>query len=200
MSLIIDKQTLDDLNIFGKRDNDSVYSIFNRTHTRGGAEILEQLFRYPLSDVGSINHRSSIIRFFKGMQTVFPFKGELFDAAEQYLANTDERSKLSHSENTLGRKFNNLIGADTEFQLVAKGIAAVIEILVRLKDFAKEMGASAAGTAYATDLQEINRLLTIPDLKTMFGEKIPVKLDYAKAVEYDKLLRYVHRERIKKLL
>jgi len=34
MSLIIDKQTLDDLNIFGRRNNDSVYAIFNHTHTR----------------------------------------------------------------------------------------------------------------------------------------------------------------------
>src|SRR5882757_5491092 len=104
MSLIIDKQTLDDLNIFGRRNNDSVYTIFNRTHTRGGAEVLEQLFRYPLSDAASINSRSSIIRHFKDRKLTFPFRGDLFDAAELYLADTDERNRLAYNENTLRRK------------------------------------------------------------------------------------------------
>lgn len=200
MSLVIDKQTLDDLNIFGKRDNDSVYAIFNRTHTRGGAEILEQMFRYPLCDVDAINNRSSIIRYFKNSKTAFPFRGELFDAAEQYFSNTDERSRLSHSENTLGRQFNNLIGANTEYQQIAKGIVSVIEILLTLRSFIDNISASASATPYAADIRELNHLLGIPGMSAPLNEKLPVKLDYAKAVEYDKLLRYVHRDHLKKIL
>jgi DNA mismatch repair protein MutS len=127
MSLVIDKQTIEDLNIFGKRGNNSVYLLFNRTHTRGGAEILEQMFRYPLSDAESINTRSSIIRFFKEKKISFPFRGELFDASEQYLGNTDERSRLTIGDNTLGRKFNQLIGADTEYQQLIKGISSIVK-------------------------------------------------------------------------
>ncbi|WEK35032.1 MAG: DNA mismatch repair protein [Candidatus Pseudobacter hemicellulosilyticus] len=200
MSLIIDKQTLDDLNIFGKRDNDSVYAIFNRTFTRGGAEILEQLFRYPLSDVQSINNRSLIIKYFKDNKIAFPFRGDLFDATEHYLSNTDERSRLSHGENTLGRKFNHLMGADTEYQQLVKGMASIVEILVSLQGFVKQYGATASATPYARDVEEIKRQLDTPDFAPLLQEKVPVKLDYNKAVEYDRLLRYTHRERIKKLL
>ncbi len=200
MSLVIDKQTLDDLNIFGKRDNDSVYAIFNRTHTRGGAEILEQMFRYPLSDVGAINNRSGIIRYFKDLKTNFPFKGDLFDAAEQYLANTDERSRLTHHENTLGRKFNNLIGANTEYHQLLKGISSVMEILLTLRNFIDRIAPSATGTPYAKDLHEIKILLKAPEMEQVLREKLPVKLDYDGAVDYDKLLRYAHREQIKQLL
>jgi DNA mismatch repair protein MutS len=200
MSLVIDKQTLDDLNIFGKRGNDSVYSIFNRTYTRGGAEILEQLFRYPLADVQQINTRSSIIRFFKDSRITFPFKGELFDAAEQYLANTDERSRLSHAENTLGRKFNTLIGADTGYQQVIKGMVSVIEFLIGLRSFVDAMSDPAWDSPYAVELEQVAQLLRVEELEPLLQEKIPVKPDYTKAVEYDRLLRYVHRERIKKLL
>jgi len=32
------------------------------------------------------------------------------------------------------------------------------------------------------------------------SESLPVKLNYMAAVEYDKLLRYAHRDRIKKIL
>lgn len=52
MSFTIDKQTLDDLNIFGKQHRgNSIYSLFNTTRTRGGALVLEEMFLYPLSDV-----------------------------------------------------------------------------------------------------------------------------------------------------
>ena len=47
MSFKIDKQTLDDLAIFGNNRTKSVYDIFNRTRTRGGAKILEEMFLYP---------------------------------------------------------------------------------------------------------------------------------------------------------
>jgi DNA mismatch repair protein MutS len=199
MSLIIDKQTLDDLKIFGKRGNDSVYAIFNHTHTRGGAEILEHLFRYPLSDAASINKRSSIIRWFKDRKMAFPFRGDLFDAAEQYLADTDERSKLSHDEKGLRRKFDHLIGADSEHQQIFKGITAIIEIFIQLKAFVQDMGTSG-GTPYEGDMQEINGLMNIPVTDTALREETPVKMNYAKAVEYDRVLRYVYRDRIKKIL
>ena len=55
MSFKIDKQTLDDLAIFGNNRTKSVYDIFNRTRTRGGAKILEEMFLYPLSDADQIN-------------------------------------------------------------------------------------------------------------------------------------------------
>src|SRR5882757_7838856 len=161
MSLIIDKQTLDDLNIFGKRNKDSVYAIFNRTHTRGGAEVLEQLFRYPLSDAAAINHRSSIIRHFTKRKIIFPFKGDLFDAAEQYLADTDERNRLSYDENSLRRKFDHLIGADSEHQQIFKGITAIIGILVTLTTFLQDVTTSE-GTPYDEDIREISELMNLP--------------------------------------
>ncbi len=198
MSLVIDKQTLDDLNIFGKRGNNSIYLIFNRTHTRGGAEILEQIFRYPLADRQAINARSSIIRFFKEKKIEFPFRGELFDAAEQYLGNTDERSRLTMGDNTLGRKFNQLIGADTEYQQKVKGIASIAEILVELDQFLQQV--ITQSNPFAEAIQEMKALMNGGGLELILHEKIPLKPDYARAVEYDKLMRYACREQIKKLL
>jgi Mismatch repair ATPase (MutS family) len=185
MSLVIDKQTLDDLNVFGKRD--SVYTIFNHTYTRGGAALLEQFFRYPLSDAARINERSRLIRYFIDNAIAFPFRSELFDAAEQYLDDTDERSRLTYGENNLGRKFNSMIGADTEYQQKVKGITAIVEILLTLQSFIETV---------AIDVQEIKQLLRdIP-----LPETLPFKPDYKKAVEYDRLLRFQHREPIKKIL
>ena len=42
----IDKQTLNDFAVFGTVRNQSVYEIFNRMHTRGGARRLEEMFQF----------------------------------------------------------------------------------------------------------------------------------------------------------
>ncbi|HVW58529.1 MAG TPA: hypothetical protein VHC48_00790 [Puia sp.] len=199
MSLTIDKQTLDDLNIFGRRNRDSIYTIFNHTHTRGGAEVLEQLFRYPLSDAAAINRRSGIIKYFRERATAFPFKGDLFDAAEQYLSDTDERSRLSLEDNTLRRKFDHLIGSDAEHQLVFKGIAALIEIFIKLRPFLQEVRGQGAAP-YDEAAREMEALMHIPGMDTAWEESLPIKLRYDRAVEYDRVLRYAHREQVKKIL
>ncbi|HEY0177414.1 MAG TPA: hypothetical protein VGC08_13610 [Pedobacter sp.] len=94
MLFTTDKQTQEDLNIYGKQGMDSILSLFNRTATLKGSKLLEEMLRYPLSDADTINARSENIRYLSSIKAVFPFKSEQFDQAEQYLADTDERTKL----------------------------------------------------------------------------------------------------------
>lgn len=200
MSFITDKQTLDDLNVFGKRGKKSVYSIFNHTCSRGGAEQLELMFRYPLSEAEKINQRSSIIRFFKEQKTSFPFRSELFEAAEQYLSNSDNRTQLTHDNNTLGRKFKNLIGSDTEYQLLSKGVAALLEIIHTLREFISNTKPIAASTPYKADLEEMQTLIDTPGWEELFSRKPTGKLSFDDNVALDKLLRYQFPDKIKKVL
>ena len=126
MLFTTDRQTLEDLNIFGKHGSDSIYAIFNRCATRGGAAILEEMFRYPLSDHESINLRSDIIGYFAEKNIVFPYSSSDFDAIESYMSNTDERSKLSAQEYSVSKKLGNMIALDAETQVIHKGIGALI--------------------------------------------------------------------------
>ena len=73
MGFNIDKQTLDELNLLGKFRHDSVYYLFNRVKTRGGEQLLDDMFRCPLTDAGAINERSSIFRYFQQAALSFPF-------------------------------------------------------------------------------------------------------------------------------
>ena len=92
MSFKIDKQTLTDLAVFGTGKSQSVYEIFNRTHTRGGARLLEEMFQYPLSDLDAIESRSKSIAYYLNSGMAFPFRGAIFDSMEFYLNNTDTRT------------------------------------------------------------------------------------------------------------
>ena len=76
MSFIIDKQTLDDLHIFGKHREGAIFNLFNKTQTRGGAQVLEDMFLYPLADINRINRRSDIIKYFQQKNVTFSFRNE----------------------------------------------------------------------------------------------------------------------------
>ncbi|MEO9020965.1 MAG: DNA mismatch repair protein [Ginsengibacter sp.] len=200
MSFTTDKQTMDDLNIFGKRGSDSIYTIFNHTSTSGGAEVMEQMFRYPLSDVESINERSEIIQYFESNEAAFPFQSALFDSAEQYLSNTDNRSRLRQEQDTLGRRFRNIIGSDTEYQLIYKGVASIIKIIHSLNEFIKNVQDSACKTPYRTDVNAINGIISDKKLEVLLEGKHSGKLSFARVADGDRIIRYEARDKIKKLL
>jgi DNA mismatch repair protein MutS len=199
MSFTTDKQTLEDLNIFGRRGGDSIYGIFNRTFTRGGAEILEQMFRYPLSDRDAINNRSAIIRYFASTPGVFPFESASFDAIEQYLANTDERTRLSPEDNTLGRKLSSLVAADNVYKMIHKGVTALINVMTGLQGFLRA-NVPAASTPYRSEMLSMTDILSGVEFVSLLSQKPGGKLPYGEVAGYDALLRFRHREKIRKML
>ena len=200
MSLMTDKQTLNDLNIFGKGGGDSVYAIYNRTFTRGGAELMEEMFREPLSEVARINARSTTIHSFSEREIPFPYQSEWFDAAEQHLQNTDERSKLNEEEDTLSRKFNQFIAADTEYKAIEKGVLSLIHILQATKLFADSIRMQVADIPYSQELAIIDQLIRLEELQPMMQEHANHKFPFAKIAEYDKVLRFRQRDKIQQLL
>jgi DNA mismatch repair protein MutS len=199
MLFATDKQTLEDLNIFGKHGGDSIYNIFNRCTTRGGAAILEELFRYPLSDAEAINRRAGILQFFATTGMAFPFQSAHFDAVEPYLANTDERTKLSAAEASITKKISNLIALDAETALIHKGVTALAEVLNGLSDFIASL-ASQHPVFYQGDMDAINQLLAEPDLEIVLQAGHKTKLSHNVIAAFDVLFRFRHRNTIQKLL
>ncbi|MFA5848281.1 MAG: DNA mismatch repair protein [Bacteroidales bacterium] len=196
----IDKQTIDDLGIFGKIRENSVYGVFNKTMTHGGAQILEQMFMYPLSEENKINERGMIIRYFQNNLTDFPFRSDLFDSVEFYLNNTDSRSRLSAYQDNLERKFKNVIGTDVEYKLINKGVQSVIEILVTLNQFLTDLKKVGIEKMYQPQVDAMEELLNINGLKECLKETNYKKLSYAKTAVYDQEFRYNFRDKLKLLL
>src|SRR5580658_5848813 len=154
MLFTTDKQTQEDLNIFGKPGTSSILSLFNGTSTLNGCGILEEMFNYPLSDAEAINKRSEAIGYLSVVQAAFPFSSELFDRAEQYLANTDERSKLSAERPLLEQKLTRLIAADVGYRQIDNGINALMEITKVLDSLLKNELVQA-GSPFKSDPETI---------------------------------------------
>lgn len=195
MPFITDQQTIDDLRLFAKRGEDSIYNIFCRTATRNGAALLEEMFRYPLSDPQTINERSRLFRFFSTIPSGFPFQADLFDIAEHYLSVTDERTRLSGDQQTLGQRLTSLVSADNEYKDRYKGITALVKIMQDLQRF---VTALPTPSPYDRERSAITTLLSTDDLEPLLKEG--TKIPHDRMVTYDSLLRFRHREPIRRLL
>lgn len=200
MNFSTDQQTLNDLNILGKPGSDSIYNLFNHTYTRGGADLLEKMFLYPLADVDAINIRSNTFQYFSSIVSSFPFKTEYLDSAELYLSITDERTKLTREDPGLAKRFSQLISADGDYRLIYNGIIASLELLYALNNFVSSSAATAKGTHYEGRLQEMEDLFADPDFAALLRERQSGKLSYATVVEHDHLLRFKHRAKVKMML
>jgi DNA mismatch repair ATPase MutS len=206
MAFVTDAQTLEDLSIFGRRGGDSIYGLFNRTMTRQGAAVLEEMLRHPLSDGAAIRQRGAIFQSFRvretaargtaARETAFPFRSELFDVAEAYLAVTDERTRLSGDTQTLGSKMASLIAEDNEYKNIYKGVTAMMEILQQLRRFV----AGVTPEAYGEEKAVILSLLAEGELQPLLTEDVRSKLPYSRVASYDTVIRFRHRGAARRLL
>lgn len=196
MLFTTDQQTMEDLNVFGRHGSASVYAMFNRTFTRGGAALLEEMFRNPLSDAAAINKRSGLIKYFSG-QRDFPFDRELFDIAEQYLATTDERTKLSQEGASVLKKMSNLVARDPAYKFVHTGVLALVTLIGALRKFIESIGGDREAV-YRDEIDRITNLLAEPALAELPSPK--TKLSYEEITDLDVTLRFRNRQTLKKIL
>ncbi|TJZ61282.1 DNA mismatch repair protein [Sphingobacterium olei] len=199
MAFLTDQQTIDDLNLFGKSGGDSIYQIFNRTKTRGGAAILEEMFRFPLSDETKINHRSRIIQYLAKTGTSFPFSVDNFDPVETYIKNTDTRTKLSAQESSIAKKFSNLVALDAVTSGVYLGITALIKLLNELNQFLNSLDMGSLDF-YQQDKADIMSLLTTSGIRESLNLPLNTKISSDEYVAYDEFFRFKHRDAVLKIL
>lgn len=196
---IADAQTKADLGLFSKGPQDSVYKMYNLTRTRGGAETLEEMFRNPLSAPGSINARCGTIQYLAEKEINFGFEQELFDSAEQYLAERDERTRFVAKQQKLGQKIGDWISINATIKNIEKGVVATIALLQGLKHFLSQE-AIIGCTAYAAERQSILNQLSNDAFAQLLEQAPQNKLSQEQLSAYDKVLRFSHHREVERLL
>lgn len=212
MSFLTDKQTLDDLNLTGKYNRNSVFSLFNNTVTRGGERLLEKMFASPLTSVNEINRRSGEIALFGGLELDFPFTREEFSSTEDYFTNVDDANLVLSVFANIRRKTMHLIANKQDYVVHREGFAAALVFLHRLKEFFSSVERSFVDDNTGKDeleqvsaflrKREIRALLRIADDpavadKTGSGMNTMSFLEFCR---YDHLLRYTFSAEIMDLL
>jgi DNA mismatch repair protein MutS len=200
MSFTVDKQTLDDLNMAGRYNGTSIFSLFNHTHTRGGEQLLESMFRQPLSDAEAINARSSIFQYFQAGNIAFPIGKELCEAVEQYRSAVGS-SNVAGASLSIGRKkLLRMIGADKEYDTIHAGILSMIEFLHALHGFFTQLNAGENKHPYLAAIREVKQVLDSAGLQKVLAEQGATELPFLKVIQYDHLLRYRHQQELDRVM
>ncbi|MBB6271878.1 DNA mismatch repair ATPase MutS [Pedobacter cryoconitis] len=200
--LLTDEQTISDLSIFDKQGKTSIYTIFNKTKTQGGAHRLEMIFKHPWADAHSINKSAMLYRFFSQKEFVYPVDPITIGIIAFYLENNDVRTQIKPSNESLGEKLRNMVSTDADRQLIEDGVQACLRVFYQLDIFLRQEESKAISSPYQEQFQQLKQIVyhnSFEELRSVMS-KHESKLDTIRLAELDKRLRFDHRELILQVL
>ena len=137
MKFEIDKQTINDLDLYDKRSEEkSVFSFFNHTKSLGGKRRLENMFSKPLTDIKLIEERVQNIKSCRDSNKDFDIHKEHLDFIEHYLTQYQYGVPRKFS---MVRSFLNALSyrvkPKNEHYIVQRGIRLLIRWLNEMYDY-----------------------------------------------------------------
>ncbi|QEC44724.1 MutS-related protein [Pseudobacter ginsenosidimutans] len=187
MSFTIDRQSLDELNLMGKFKQGSVYSLFNQVKTRGGEQLLDQLFRNPLTDENIINQRTAVFRFFQEARLQFPFDPQQVLQMREYIDVGAGSTQLSTFAGILLKKTLSALTRDERFKALIQGLQATIITLKKCLTIAEQL--QLMGGPFLNRIQEVRSILQTPELAGLIETDIYSDIPVRRIASYDHLLK-----------
>lgn len=187
MSFRIDRQTLDELNLLGKFRQGSVYHLFNQVKTRGGEQLLDEMFRNPLTGAAGINQRSSIFRFFQQQALSFPYDVQQINLMREYIDTSSGHSAPMVLLNIVIKKTLSGLTRDERYRKSIQGLQASIVTIKRTVGIVELL--RNAGGPFAERVDEISKVLAHPQLQKLAGTDIYQNLPLKTLAFYEHLLR-----------
>lgn len=198
MSFIADKQTLVDLSLTGKYRQDSVFSFFNKAHTKGGEQLMEAMFQYPLIDHELINERSSLFAYFHQKQLDFPLDNGIFEAAKNYMDAGVAPNLFVAGAGNIVKKLQAQLIKDQRYELMKTGFKATLITLKTFKNFFRKL--DAKGNSFSRQISQVNKLFDTEKWNWLDQDIDPDKLSIFKLNGYDHFLRFEMKEEIQSLI
>lgn len=190
MSFETDKQTLDDLNILGKYKNNSIYSLFSGTVTRGGEKLLENMFLRPLTDAGEINKRVSVFRYFGEHDIPFPGEPEECDIVEQYLSGASGKHWVFNILLLCREKAMEMVSNDPRLGIWRDQVVKTVLFLRKAKSYLTELNKDLTGNPIEGMVKRGQELLDDKVLVRLFERDFEDRpLNLIDLFLFDKVLR-----------
>lgn len=198
-AFLTDAQTQKDLNLLGRFDPHSIFSLFNRTRTKGGEILLEKWFHEPFVNPEKINNRSHLFKYFARHGLVLELDEADFSLFERYIASRKATSKIAVALGILSHKVAQQIVKDEKYEETIVGILASLRVLKVLKSYFEKPELHVEAGAFGERLNWANDLLNLIHkqglLATLrqddFTWKDTVNCDYNLSQYADRILELV---------
>jgi len=200
MAYLIDKQTLDDLEIVDTKGvKSSIFNFFDKTITHGGREELLDMFYDPLSDIKRIKERQELISYIHKEELPITIDKYLFEFIELYLQLSNIPSKVSKLD-AWHKAFKYLLKPTTEYYIIKRGIKNVIEFLQELYSFAIEISEKNFPNLLEQQFISIAENIKNSELKKIIGFNTKKRISVLNQERFDHIFRYSENDRLRKIL
>lgn len=183
----IDKQTLEELNLLGKFRAGSVYHLFNQVRTRGGEQLLDDMFNHPLTNVELINERSETFKYFQNENFGFDYDVQVISVFREYLDTKTYNQKVSVYFSLLSRSILARLTRDERYKKSIQGFQAIIQILKKTAALIPLF--SAVPQPFRSRVEEMQSLLKRPEIDQLLRMDIYSEIALNALVSYEHLLK-----------
>jgi DNA mismatch repair ATPase MutS len=187
MNFTIDRQSLEELNLMGKFRQGSVYFLFNQVKTRGGEQLLDQIFKMPLDSPELITERTDIFRFFQEAKFQFPFDPQQVVLMREYVDAAAGSGQLRTWAGILLKKTLASLTRDERYKTLIQGLQATIVTLKKCQEFVTIL-CSMPGP-YRQQADRMQGILGSPGLRRLIDTDIYADISVNTIAAYDHLLK-----------
>lgn len=199
MSLIVDKQTQDDLNLLGKYTPGSIFSMFNKTKTDGGEQLLQTMFLNPLTSAAAINARRDIFHYFQEKDFTFQLERADFQSTENYLAIESPKMFIVAVFNSFLKKGQSVLIRDERYDQLVAGLSATIKVLKYAQELSVLLNDNS-NTPFDQDKERLKEILDDPLLRKLIAQHTNEEFAPYQLAVYDHLLKQTLKGSLNKLL
>ncbi len=206
MEFQIDRQTIDDLNLFkGSKNSPSVFDLFNKVKTLGGRGRLKQIMEAPSINKDELCRRVESIRFFIDHEFDIAIQNQQLDFIDHYL-NSSYLILNNTRIDIAVQKLKNATSRQESYYVISTGIKYAFYALKNVLSFAEEikkhdppeyLASLVSQVVKFSSLKLIHKVFKKVDLSKRENE---TELSAKEIFEYDQLFRGRHRENLDLIL
>lgn len=202
MMFDIDKQTIQDLELFADKNNgNSIYSFFNRTATIGGQDTLYEMLYNPVSDLDFLQGRKEEINFFFLYDCHLKLYKRQLDYIEFYLKNR----RFPLRDNIMDATFDalsNKVTPNSDYYTISEGIFHIVQLLIDLHLFIEEAKMLKIPTGLEYELEKIKKITSSKKLNDLFNKppEKPKDLSASQINKLDQLFRVTEKHAFRDFL
>lgn len=192
---ISDRQTAEDLNLMGRFKKDSIINIFDSTRTRYGRQMLENMFRNPMTDCETINERSMMFRYYASLELEFPFEESQVESVEYFLNLNTGSGAMSAAAGILMYKFRQIFANDKHYEKLLESLSVISEVTLGMSELLASF--PMEGCPVKAEIESFNSVFTpgvISAIRTLKPGKGGFTLK--QAIKADRLFRVTYRRGI----
>lgn len=197
-----DTQTIRDLEIFQKDINcKSIFSVYGRTVTTGGKEMMNKLFRIPVTDIEFLQCRKEEINFFYVNNHYLKLNSRSIDFIEHYL---DIKRNPLH-DNIIDAAYNgvmNVISPDGDYWIIVNGINYLIQLFVEFERFKEEISELNIPSTLGNDFEQLIKFLSCKKLRKILDNRPENTKDYGYSAinTLDHFFRLSHKMQLNEII